>query len=289
MRIEKVNESYVIFDKLVCDVGRASHVLRNYTTGFTTIDHPELYTLDEFAQKIEAQTRKIRAKMNTGKKMVKHFRKVKRSTEFLSNLFDKSFENKEQLSSKTIQIIKDFIKIMSKKMELAESITVSSQEGNGLIDELNKFDLSSSFVGLLESEYNPNNFISELNQETDNKTGKDELILRAFCYISNKGHQIQDEVSKYQKTTGIKEQANKIVNKAGKIENQARTVIKKLRKKKTNKKMLLNHSQKIIKKLQDIRTIYTHKDFDMQDEKKKLGKDVEAIFTLIHGTFKLIN
>ena len=289
MRIEKVNESYVIFDKLVCDVGRASHVLRNYTTGFTTIDHPELYTLDEFAQKIEAQTRKIRAKMNTGKKMIKHFRKVKRSTEFLSNLFDKSFENKEQLSSKTIQIIKDFIKIMSKKMELAESIAVSNQEGNGLIDELNKLDLSSSFVGLLESEYNPNNFISELNQRVDNKTGKDELILRAFCYISNKGHQIQDEVSKYQKTTGIKEQANKIVNKAGKIENQARTVIKKLRKKKTNKKMLLNHSQKIIKKLQDIRTIYTHKDFDMQDEKKKLGKDVEAIFTLIHGTFKLIN
>ena len=289
MRIEKVNESYVIFDKLVCDVGRASHVLRNYTTGFTTIDHPELYTLDEFAQKIEAQTRKIRAKMNTGKEMVKHFRKVKRSTEFLSNLFDKSFENKEQLSSKTIQIIKDFIKIMSKKMELAESITVSSQEGNGLIDELNKLDLNSSFVDLLESEYNPNNFISELNQGVDNKTGKDELILRAFCYISNKGHQIQDEVSKYQKTTGIKEQANKIVNKAGKIENQARTVIKKLRKKKTNKKMLLNHSQKIIKKLQDIRTIYTHKDFDMQDEKKKLGEDVEAIFTLIHGTFKLIN
>lgn len=289
MRIEKENESFVIFDKLVCDVGRASHVLRNYTTGFTTIDHPELYTLDEFAQKIEAQTRKIRAKMNTGRKMVKHFRKVKRSTEFLSNLFDKSFENREQLSSKTIQIIKDFIKIMSKKMELAESIAVSGQEGTSLMNELSKLKLGSSFVGLLESEYNPNNFISELNQAIDNKTDKDELILRAFCYISNKGHQIQDEVSKYQKTTGSKEQANKIVNKAGKIENQARTVIKKLRKKKTNKKMLLNHSQKIIKKLQDIRTIYTHKDFDMQDEKNKLGKDVEDILTLINGMFKLIN
>ena len=234
MRLRLKQKEADVLDILVRDIGRAAHVLRNYTTGYTTIDHPELHTLDHFTQKIEGLTKVIRANIKYRKNISMPFLKVKRSSSFLLKTFKINFANSEKLSKEMVKNIVDFLIAMEEKTQLSDTIITKAMlnetENQYLIEKLKPIKPNADISKKLANEFEVDGYINRIESSSAIKNDiRDLLTVRTFMLIGNKAHQIQDEVSSYHDDKQVTQQSNQIVNQAGAIEEHARGNIKWIR------------------------------------------------------------
>ena len=283
-----------VLDILIRDVGRAAHVLRNYTTGYTTIEHPELHTLDHFSQKIEGLTKVIRTNIKYKRNINQPFLKVKRSSAFLLRTFKTNFANSEKLSKEMIKNIIEFLIAMQEKTELSDFIItramLNETENQYLIDKLKPVKPTAAISQKLSKEFEVDGYIKSLKGLSTIKNDiKDVLTVRTFMLIGNKAHQIQDEVSSYHDNNNVTKQSNDIVNKAGAIEEYARGNIKWIR---DNGGSAGNESFKdqyaeIMKILKEIQAITDSNDFLIKEEIKHLGDDIDRVEALLKCLLKI--
>ena len=234
---DKLNVGSV--DLLIENTGRISHVIRNLTQGYVTIDYPEILTLDNIAGQIEAQCRAIRGNLKERIDIKSNIFTIAKLARFMKNIISVEFYKKDTIDAVRLGNARKWVdsiishittvdncvnkSILSSSQDLFSMIEFSDvvpSPGGDAQPDIDKADIEIA----KEFDYEKN--FDEKQVDVDKNVDKYRLILANLgSYMANLSHFIQDEVSDWINTSPENTVANQVINTAGQIENAGRQII----------------------------------------------------------------
>ena len=234
---DKLNVGSV--DLLIENTGRISHVIRNLTQGYVTIDYPEILTLDNIAGQIEAQCRAIRGNLKERIDIKSNIFTTAKLARFMKNIISVEFYKKDTIDAVRLGNARKWVdsiishittvdncvnkSILSSSQDLFSMIEFSDfvpSPGGDAQPDIDKADIEIA----KEFDYEKN--FDEKQVDVDKNVDKYRLILANLgSYMANLSHFIQDEVSDWINTSPENTVANQVINTAGQIENAGRQII----------------------------------------------------------------
>ena len=253
---DKLNTESI--ESLTLNCGIVLHSIRNHIQGFVQLENPEILSIDTFSGNLEGQCRQIRQIMQNRDDIKPTIIRCAKVIIFMKKIISENFFCVENnLNSSKIEILRDYFDYLTNSFDSIDQevnraiMNITNPIFNRKIEIDVNFKKSNVEYEIIKNkEEDFLNLINKIKFDSEKTLEEFKLNLSSYGFnLTNKSHELQDDVVKYLGGDKLIDFANKIIQLAGDIENQGRAVISESTMKKINDKKIINNCTAVNKSL----------------------------------------